>query len=160
MSKIKERVYSIKGLTKSLSDGKQRNITVVGVVVSTPKSHTFRDTKIQENGGKTIVTTTSETVEYTEHVLSIGVAVVCPTDEDIATDEKGVSIAKGKALKDKTCLLRLVTSDNYFSKTVVEGILKDQLDKIILNPDRVVKISPRKPTTQSLPGFPEGTFTK
>jgi hypothetical protein len=137
MSNRKQREYVLHGITKELVDGKSRAITLVGVVTEET------DYDIEHVGNKIVETTTSEDVVTTIHTLSIGLSVVNPMDENIAEVDKGVLIARGKALKPSKALLSLNSSTPYFNDTVVGLILNNELQRIIKNPNRFIKVSVR-----------------
>lgn len=79
------------------------------------------------------------TAELFPKVLRLGVAVQNPKDEVVNT-ELGKVIAEGKALKDKSCIGKLYSTDKGFiNNLVVNALLDQEMDFFKQNPGKYIK---------------------
>lgn len=76
---------------------------------------------------------------YLIKVLKLGIAVQSPKDL-VANVELGKVIAEGKALKNKSCIGKIYSTEKGFINTrVVEALLDQEMDFFKQNPGKYIK---------------------
>jgi hypothetical protein len=142
--KSKTREYIVTGITETLRDGQVRSVTLVGVLKEDIGVQSVKNFNIIRGKNKVTEITTEEWVDTYSARFSIGLSVVNPTDVSIQTKEEGVFLAKGRALKLKKALAVLNTTDRFFGDDTAHGILQLQLARIMVTPDKFIKVSAKK----------------
>ena len=141
--KAKVREYVVTGVTKPLKDGKTRNITLVAILVEQSDKEKIANVRSSVSKTKTVVTRTEELVNVYKAKFSIGMSVLNPADIDVANHLQGVKQAK-RATKADKALVILNTSNRFFGDDTAKGILDIQLQRVIADPDKFIKVSPKK----------------
>lgn len=180
VGKTTNRLYSVTGTTVALNDGQTRDITLVAVVNTEVVEDAIRTTRTREEGNKTYFINVVERVNFTKTTLHIGLAVVSPVDKEftarynelkdsahrannekaaamlisngssLVTPERGLEIAKGKAMKRKTCIATIVTDAPFFGKTMVQTMLDVKMKQICEDPNRFIRVTPIDAVTKEL----------
>lgn len=138
----KERVYTTTGFTNPAKDGIKRNFTIAAVLTEQEVYDTEQSVNQTKVGKKEVTTITREPIQFTEYTLAIGIAIVSPQDQKIATNTAGVTIATGKARKIKSAHLVLTANKKYFTKGVINNILEREAEILSKNPDKYVHAKP------------------
>jgi hypothetical protein len=144
MSKTRE--FSVSGTTAPLVDGLTRNVTLVAIITTEEVTETRTNRFTKTHGRVTTTTIVDERVTVaTNTTVRFGMAVVSPVDVPVQTPERGVEIARGKAMKPKAALATINTGDKFFTTHMVKTMLAEKLAHIQADPNQFIRVTAPKP---------------
>lgn len=122
----------------------------IGLAVVSPvdKAFTAQYNSLLEQAG--LPTTSTGEMEIAKQAKADADEMLKKNSSSLVTEQRGIEIAVGKAIKRKTTIATIVTNAPFFGKTMVVAILGVKIQQICEDPDRFIRVTPVDAVTKEL----------